>query len=245
MKKRKLTRRGSALRWLAALLVVSVFVCVTDIYCITQKQAINKMAQRYDLGELQLLETVKEDTLPYGADRAYILQNQDLTGFSCGARSWRSGWGCTRPQVMEHGSQPTVPVDFVYFRGEEEGFIEYGKGNFRAKPYVFAIILDPNVETVEISLGRNVESNKTLVWEERDRIRLARADWSSGPYCDYIFCSFDPCKLGFWPEIRALDMDGNPITWTDVDGNQVEWYGSGWSDEYYDDYINHLNGQRH
>lgn len=245
MKKRKLTRRGATLRWLAALLAVAVFVCVADIYCIIQKQAIGRMAQRYDLGELQLLETVKEEGIWYGGDRAYILQNRGLSCLGFGTWSWRSGWGCTRPRIMEHGSQPTVPVDFVCFRGEEEGFIEYGKGNFRAKPYVFAIILDPNVETVEIRLGRNVEANKKLMWEERDRITLSREDWSSGPYCDYIFCSFDPCKVGFWPEVRALDKNGNPITWTDVDGNQVEWYGSGWSDEYYEDYINHLNGQRH
>lgn len=245
MRRRKLNRRRSALCWLAAFLALAVFVCAADLYCITPEQSLRKMADTYDLGELQLLKTVEDEAVPYGNDRAYIIQNQGLTGLCFGGWNWRAGWGCSFLQIMEHGTSSSVPVDFVYVRGEEEVGWEYGQANSYAKPYVLGIILNPNVETVELSLGRRVNAYDELVWEERDRVSLQREDWENGPYYSYFFYAFEPCKTGFWPEIRALDKNGMPITWTDAEGSRVEWYDSGWSDVYYEDYFNHSNGQRH
>lgn len=245
MKRRKLNRRRSALRWLAAFLVLVAFVCIADLYCITPEQSLRKMADEYDLGELQLLMTAEDEAVPYGYNRAYIVQNQGLSGLCFGGWNWRTGWVCSFLQVMEHGSSSSVPVDFVYIRGEEETGWEYEKLNSYAKPYIMGIILDPNVETVEVSLGKRVDANEERVWEERDRVSLGREEWISGPYYSCFFYSFEPCKTGYWPEIRALDKNGNPITWTKLNGEPVEWYGIGWEDEFYPDYWNHSNGQRH
>lgn len=250
MKRRKLDRRRSALRWLAAFLALAVLICATGIYCVTPEQALRKLARERDWGELQILETVDgeifDDTSGRNIKKGYILQNKGMTCMAVSTYDWRYGWqagnafsGFTR--VMEHGEQASVPVDFVqdHIEVEIKGTSSY------IRNYVLGIILDPRVETVELSHGRWVTEGDEQVWEATERVTLNREDWGDGPYRDYFFYMFDPIKLGNWPRLRALDKDGNPITWTNIEGEQVEWYGTEWTDGFYSDWWNHSNGQRH
>lgn len=250
MKRKNLTRMGAALRWLAAFMALAAFICITDIYCITPGQALRKLARERDWGQLQILETVDgqmfEDRSGWNIKKGYILQNSGLTCMVGTTYDWRYGWqagnifsGFTR--VLEHGEQASVPVDFVHDQIEVEirGTSSYGRH------YILGIILDPRVETVELSHGRWIQEGDGQVWEVIERITLPRKDWGDGPYRDYFFYMFDPVKFGSWPRLRALDKDGNPVTWTNIDGEQVEWYGTDWDDAFYPDWWNHANGQRH
>ena len=142
---------------------------------------------------------------------------------------------------MEHGEQASVPVDFVHDQIE----VEIRGTSSYVKNYILGIILDPRVVTVELSHGRWVPEGDGQVWKPAERVTLSRDDWGDGLYYDYFFYMFDPVKLGTYPNLRALDQNGAPIIWTNLEGEQVEWYGSGWSDEFYSDWWNHSNGQRH
>lgn len=250
MKRRKLSRRRSALRWLAAFLTLAVFVCATGIYCVTPEQALRKLARERDWGDLQILETVDghmfEDRYGQSIKKGYILQSNGLTCMAGTTYDWRYGWQAGNvfsgfARVLEHGEQESVPVDFVhdYIEVEIRGTSSY------VRHYVLGIILDPRVETVELSNGRWGPEGDEQVWEVIEQITLPRNEWGEGPYRNYFFYMFDPVKLGNWPRLRALDKNGDPITWTNIEGEQVEWYGTDWDDAFYPDWWNHSNGQRH
>lgn len=244
MRRRKLNRRRSALRWLAALLALVAFIWTAEVHCFTPGQALRKMARQRDLGELQLLETMNgelfEDSTLQDCEYAYILQNQGLTCLAFSTYDRLYGWGCRSPEFMEHGEQISVPVDFLM-----DSVTPYTEdGSLAFKPYVLGSVLDPAVESVELRLKNSVQENDTTAWVVTETVSLSREEWGEGPHYDYFFYMFDPTEASYWLEMRALDKNGNPITWTDLEGNRVEWYDYGWYKDFYDDWWNHLNGAR-
>lgn len=248
MKCRKLTRRRSALRWLAAVLAAVVFVLAAELYCFTPEQALRKLSRGYDLGELKLLETMDgqifNGTLRPDCKQAYVLQNQGLTCLAFGSYWWPSGWGCylSNRKTIEHGEQPSVPVDCLmdYVELLPEGWT----GSVLMKEYILGIVLDPAVETVELRLGQSNWEEDVRTFVTATTVSIPREDWHEGPYYNWFFYIFDPVELGHIMELRALDANGDPITWTNLEGELVEWYDYNWPRYYFEDGWRRLNGER-
>lgn len=246
MRRKKVTRRRAALRWLAALVALIVFVLAAELYCFTPQQAIRKMARQNDLGELVLLETMdgqlfEEEVSPKYA-QAYVLQNQDLTCLAFGSFGWYSGWNCSLPNKIEHGEQPSVPVDFLM--DYVEMYPEGSSGPILLKKYVLGIVLDPAVETVELGVGEWIQTEDAASFETAMTVSISREDWRKGPYYDWFFCMLDPADGLNFVELRALDQNGAPITWTDLEGNAVEWYDHNWPEDYCEDGWWRISGER-
>lgn len=242
MKRRKVNRRCSALRWLAALAVVTAITIAAELYCFTSEQAIQKMGRYYDVGELELLETM--DGQQFGdlfePDEVYILQNQAVTCLAFGDYHRVGGWSSYFPKFLEHGEQPSVPVDCFMDAGE----VEAADGSVLLKNYVLGIILDPAVESVELRLGNYVWEDDVATLVTATAVSVTKKDWHEGPYYDWFFYMFDPVEPQYIIELRSLDQNGDPITWTDLEGNQIEWYDFRWPRDYYEDGWWRLNGER-
>lgn len=244
MKQRKSNRKRSALRWLAALLAVAVLAVAAEVYTFTPGQALRRMARELDLGEMELLEVMDGEPF-YGVlglhpKQAYILQNESVSCFAFGSYQWPFGWSYYFPEMIEHGEQASVPVDLftdaVELEGEERSVL--------LRRYIFGLVLNPEVETVEVRIADYTWENDVVVWETKSVVSIPRDEWEDGPHYDYFFYMFEPMDAGYDTQVRALDRNGVPITWTNLDGEAVEWYGMNWPRDFYEDGWNHLNGER-
>ena len=242
MKRKKVNRRRSALRWLAALAAVTAIVIAAEPYCFTSEQALQKMGRYYDVGELELLETMDGQRFRglFKPDEVYILQNQAVTGLAFGNFHQVGGWSTYFPKFLEHGEQPSVPVDCLM------DFVQLGAedGSLLLKNFILGIILDPAAESVELRLGNYVWEEDAATLVTTTTVSVPKEDWQEGPYYDWFFYMFDPVDPQNGIELRALDQNEDPITWTDLEGNQVEWYNSRWPRDYYEDGWWRLNGER-
>ena len=119
-------------------------------------------------------------------------------------------------------------------------------GSVLMKKYVLGIVLDPAVETVEVRVGKRVWEEDIAAVEPEMTVSVPREDWREGPYYNWFFYMFDPMEPqdASVMELRALDQNGNPITWTDLEGEQVEWYDLNWPRYYFEDGWWRLNGER-
>ena len=158
-KKRMMTRRRSALRWLAALCLLMLACDLTGLYGLTLRSALRRQEQYFFTGDLTLVDSVTDGyETEVGVGRVLAAENRDVLLVGMARCTPWHGWKAGFAWPVER-TDSAVDAVAAYYSWDYEG---------NQYPHVlFGYVNDPETARVQFRVDGSPAAEAVL-WTDRD-----------------------------------------------------------------------------
>lgn len=179
-KKKMLSRKRAALRWLAALCLLLAACHLLELYCLTPGRALRRVERSLLTGRTSFLASTED---PISRNDLRLSGGPETVILSGYGFSWREGWYTEYSTVVERMHDFPFSVGFYQRLLYREDQQTYTRTDYS---YIFGCLEDPAVTELEIVFS-------AVRGGHDQTVRLTSGDWIAGENGDRFFlCALEP-----------------------------------------------------